>query len=199
MTAPDIIYLHGFRSAPQSSKAQALVHYLESVGYPGQWHVPRLAVTPAGVEQQLTQLIQSLQGRPFGLIGSSLGGFFASAMAERFDVPAVLINPAVRPYELLTDYQGEQTNLYTGEVFEVTGEHLEQLRALDPPRIRNPERLMVLVQTGDETLDYRQAVERFSGANLVIEEGGDHRFTTFEQHLPAIVDFLGKGVEDEVQ
>lgn len=199
MTAPDILYLHGFRSAPQSSKAQALSRYLTSVGYPGQWHIPKLAFTPAEVEEQLEALIASLKGRRFGLIGSSLGGFFATVMAERHGVPAVVINPAVRPYELLTDYAGTQTNLYTGETFEVRDEHLEQLQRMDPPRITHPERFMVLVQKGDETLDYREAVERFEGAKLVVEEGGDHRFTTFEQHLPGIVEFLGAKAPDGSQ
>jgi len=81
-------------------------------------------------------------------------------------------------------------NLYSGEAFEVTREHVEQLRALDPGMPSRPERLMVMVQTGDETLDYRQAAERFRDTHLVIEDGGDHRFSSFEARLPEMLRFL---------
>ena len=190
--APDIIYLHGFRSSPASEKARSLSSYIDSVHYSGQRFIPELVTSPSGIEEQLDRLIQSRGRRPVGLIGSSLGGFFAFVMAERYGLPAVLINPAAYPYELMADYLGIHTNLYTGDAFEVTQTHIDQLRALDPGEPAQPQRLMVMVQTGDETLDYRQAAERFRDTHLVIEQGGDHRFSTFETHLPQMLAFLAK-------
>lgn len=189
-TAPDIIYLHGFRSSPQSEKAQALDAHLRATSYPGEWFIPELAYSPAEIEKQLDDLIQGRGDRPVGLIGSSLGGFFAYAMAERYGLPAVLINPAAYPYDLMNDYLGTQTNLYTGEAFEVTREDVERLRDLDPGDPSHPERLMVMLQTGDETLDYREAERRFAHVHLMVEEGGDHRFSSFENHLSTMLTFL---------
>ena len=189
-TAPDIIYLHGFRSSPQSEKAQALDAYLKGISYPGEWFIPELAHSPAKIEKQLDELIKGRGDRPVGLIGSSLGGFFAYAMAERYGLPAVLINPAAYPYDLMNDYLGTQTNLYTGESFEVTREDVERLRDLDPGDPSHPERLMVMLQTGDETLDYREAERRFAHVHLMVEEGGDHRFSSFENHLSGMLTFL---------
>ena len=189
-TAPDIIYLHGFRSSPQSEKARALDEHLKSINYPGEWFIPELAYSPAEIEQQLDDLIQSRSDRYVGLIGSSLGGFFAYAMAERYSLPAVLINPAAYPYDLMNDYLGIQTNLYTGESFEVTRKDVQRLKELDPGDPTHPERLMVMLQTGDETLDDREAERRFAHVHLMVEEGGDHRFSSFENHLSGMLTFL---------
>ncbi|TDT37011.1 hypothetical protein DES49_2963 [Halospina denitrificans] len=189
-TAPDIIYLHGFRSSPQSDKAQALDSHLKAISYSGEWFIPELAYSPVEIEKQLDDLIQGRGDRAVGLIGSSLGGFFAYAMAERYGLPAVLINPAAYPYDLMNQYLGTQTNLYTGEAFEVTREDVECLRDLDPGEPSHPERLMVMLQTGDETLDYREAERRFANVHLMVEEGGDHRFSSFENHLSAMLTFL---------
>lgn len=186
----DLIYLHGFRSAPASQKARELDAWLTETGYQGCWSIPQLATTPDDVEAQLTELIESRSGAGLGLIGSSLGGFFAMVMAARYGLPAVLINPAAYPYRLMQASLGEHTNLYTGERFEVTEEHVHQLEAMDPDRLSHPERLMVLLETGDETLDYRQAAERFSDSRLVVHEGGNHRYTRFREELPMMIDFL---------
>ncbi len=192
MTAPDIVYLHGFRSSPQSEKARFLRRYLNESGYTGQWYVPELPHTPEAVEEQITRVLERMDGRRVGLIGSSLGGFFAAVMAERYSLPAVLINPAPYPYDLMADYLGLQTNLYTGEVFSVTQAHLDHLRAMDPGELSHPERILVLLQTGDETLDYRLAQKRFQGAEQVVEEGGDHRYSSFETRLPQMLAFLDR-------
>ncbi|TVP52938.1 MAG: alpha/beta fold hydrolase [Halomonadaceae bacterium] len=188
---PDIIYLHGFRSSPDSEKASTLSDWLAQQGYQGTLHMPMLATDPLAVEQQLVSLITGLleQGRQVVLIGSSLGGFFAALVAGRLGLRGVLINPAAYPYELLEDYTGEHENLYTGERFTVTEAHLQALRQMDQP-MPHPESLLLLLQTGDEVLDYRQALERFKGATVDLEQGGEHSFTGFAQKLPAILDFL---------
>ena len=187
---PDLIYLHGFRSSPASEKARELDAWLNETGYRGHWSIPQLATTPLEVEAQVAGLIENTRGTGPGLIGSSLGGFFAMVMAVRYGLPAVLINPAVYPYRLMEESLGEHTNLYTGERFRVTEEHVRQLKAMDPGPLPHPERLMVLLETGDETLDYRQAAERFSASKRVVHEGGDHRYSRFRQELPMMMDFL---------
>lgn len=192
MSAPDIVYLHGFRSSPQSEKARFLRRYLNESGYTGNWYVPELPHTPEAVEEQVSRLLTRLDGRRVGLIGSSLGGFFAMVMAERYSLPAVLINPAAYPYDLMEESVGLHTNLYTGEVFSVTQSHVEHLRAMEPGALSIPEQLLVLLQTGDETLDYRLAQARFQGAEQVVEEGGDHRYSSFETRLPQMLAFLDR-------
>ncbi|XOZ33355.1 YqiA/YcfP family alpha/beta fold hydrolase [Halomonadaceae bacterium KBTZ08] len=187
---PDLIYLHGFRSAPASEKAGELDAWLYETGYQGRWLIPQLATTPEEVEAQLTDLIEATPGAGPGLIGSSLGGFFAMVMAERYGLAAVLINPAAYPYRQTETLLGDHTNLYTGERFHVTEQHLRQLEAMDPGTLSHPERLMVLLETGDETLDYREAGERFAQTRCLIHEGGNHRYTRFREQLPAMLDFL---------
>lgn len=188
---PDIVYLHGFRSSPDSEKATTLAHWLARQGYQGTLHMPMLATDPVAVQQQLVSLIGGLRdkGRDVALIGSSLGGFFAALMAQRFGLRAALINPAAYPYELLEDFTGEHENLYTGERFSVTLAQLEALCQMDQP-MTAPQRLLLLLQKGDETLDYRQSLQRFQGACVDLEEGGDHSFTGFAGKLPAILKFL---------
>ncbi|MDX1589600.1 MAG: YqiA/YcfP family alpha/beta fold hydrolase [Oleiphilaceae bacterium] len=192
--APDIVYLHGFRSSPASEKARQLAFWASESGYSGQVHIPQLGFEPEPVVAQIRTLIETLlaQGREVALIGSSLGGFLAALMAERYGLRAALINPAPRPYDLFREMTGEHENLYTGERFVVTTDHLESLRAMDGP-LSVPERLLVLLQTGDETLDYRQALARYQGAHCHVQEGGDHSYVGFEQKLPAIMAFLSGG------
>lgn len=125
-----------------------------------------------------------------GMLGSSMGGFYATFLAEKYDCRAVLINPAVRPWEGRDYLLGDQANYHTGEVHHIEQSHLDQLRAYDVPELTRPARFLVLVQTGDELLDYHHAVAKYVGANLVVEEGGDHGFQGYRQHLPDIYRFL---------
>jgi predicted esterase YcpF (UPF0227 family) len=123
-------------------------------------------------------------------IGSSLGGFYATYLAENHGARAVLINPAVDPHVGLRAYLGPQKNLHTGEPYELTGAHLRDWEKLYVPRI-TPQRYLLLVETGDEVLDYRKAVERYAGAGQVVVQGGDHSLQSFPQHLPRILKFAG--------
>ena len=134
-------------------------------------------------------LIARLQGESLGFIGSSLGGYYSLYWHQRIGCPAVLVNPAMRPYELLCDYLGENTNLYTGEVYEVKPEHMEQLKALEAHTL-SPRQIFLLTQTGDEVLDYRQALDKVYGARAWIKPHGDHAFQAFESTLPAIEAFF---------
>jgi len=128
---------------------------------------------------------------PICVIGSSLGGFYATLAAERHGARAVVINPAVRPDLDLRAHAGPQTNLHTGARFEVTAAHFDELRAMRVGRISRPDRYFLLVRTGDEVLDYRQAVAFYAGAWQFVQGGGDHAFAGFEAQIPAILAFGG--------
>jgi hypothetical protein len=187
---PLIVYLHGFRSSPQSVKAQAMVRHVAAMPAaerPG-LVVPDLGHAPAAAIAKVLELVRGHTG-PLAFVGSSLGGYYATHLAERLGARAVMINPAVRPYEDLAPYKGAQANLYTGETFEVTDAHFVELRALAVPRITRPERYCLLVQTGDEVLDWREAVEHYAGAFQFVQGGGDHAFQGFEAQIPAILRF----------
>lgn len=151
-------------------------------------HVPDLAYAPAEAISQLEALIPS--GVELVLVGSSLGGFYANYLAEKYSCKAVLVNPAVYPYNLLDDFLGEQHNPYSGETYTLNKQHMDQLRALFVANMQRPQNRMVLVQTGDEALDYRQAEAYFKNANCIVEQGGDHGFVSFENWLPRIASFL---------
>jgi predicted esterase YcpF (UPF0227 family) len=124
------------------------------------------------------------------LVGSSLGGFYATWLAEKHGLKAVLINPAIEPQVGLRAYLGPQQNLYTGERYVLTEAHLQEWQAIRVPRI-TPSRYLLLVETGDEVLDYRKAVDRYGGCEQVVVQGGDHSLQSFPQHLPRLLRFAG--------
>lgn len=194
---PAILYLHGFRSSPASAKAQQLVAAVDAL--PAETrprlHVPQVDTSPAHAMQQMSTWITANVESPettLTIVGSSLGGFYATHLAERFGAKAVLVNPAIRPYEDLRPYIGEQTNMYTGAKFVVTREHFEELERLAVRRITRPGRYWLLVQTGDEVLDYREAVAFYAGAWQLVIGGGDHAFQGFDEQIPAILRFADR-------
>ncbi len=189
--AAELLYIHGFISSPQSLKAQQSRAFVEGLGKEIHCRIPALPNTPAAtlalLEAEITAAL--VKTDKVGLIGSSLGGFFATALAEKYHVPAVLVNPAVNPHRLIAHFIGQNHNPYSGEDFEITAEHMVELQAMLPESL-SPERYWVLLQRGDETLDYRDAQSYYSACRMTLEEGGDHSFTTFERYLPDIVTFL---------
>ena len=122
------------------------------------------------------------------LVGSSLGGFYATHLAEKHGLRAVLLNPAIDPHIGLRAYLGAQKNLYTGEPYELTEAHLRGWQELDVERV-TPSRYLLVVETGDEVLDYRRALERYAGAEQIVVPGGDHSLQSFPQHLARILEF----------
>ncbi len=189
----EVLYLHGFLSSPQSVKAQSTLSWFASHHPDTKMHVPQLSNSPNKVKQQLDDYLQkhpSITRDGLRVIGSSMGGYLASHLVEQYGGRAVLVNPAVRPYELLLGFLGEHTNPYTQEKFSLVNDDMHILKTLDTPTIKCLQNYMVLLQTGDETLDYRQAQQKYQGAQLHIEPGGDHSFVGYEQHLPAIARFL---------
>lgn len=182
-----ILYLHGFTSGPQSHKARALAERMAARGLADRFVCPQLPPSPADAITLAGALI-----RPgTTLVGSSLGGYYATWLAERHDLRAVLVNPAVIGQLSPEQFIGPQRNLYTGEAFDFTLEHVAQLRALEVPALARPERYWLLAETGDEVLDWRQAAARYAGARQTILEGGDHSFTRWADYLDGIIAFAG--------
>ena len=194
--AHTVIYLHGLNSSPGSVKARALGNAIAALPEPQRprYFVPQLSHRPAEAMRAVRAWIAARDTTLLTLVGSSLGGYYATYLAELYDVKAVLINPAVRPYENLVPYLGLQRNLYTDEEYELTREHLAELEALKVTRITRAERYLLLVQTGDEVLDWREAVAFYAGAWQSVQGGGDHAFQNFEAQIPAILRFALKPI-----
>ena len=183
-----IVYLHGFNSSPASGKAKQLGEHMASLGRSGDYTCPALPNSPREAIAQVESTLAA-HGGPVTLVGSSLGGFYATHLAEKHGWKAVLVNPAVHAHLLLRSALGLQKNWHTGETWELTEAHLAELAALDVERITRPERYLLLAQTGDTVLDYRDAAGYYAGATQIIEEGGDHGFAGFERHFQTILDF----------
>ena len=186
---PGILYLHGFCSSPQSWKARELARALALRGLSERLSCPFLPPVPIEAIGMAEAIVARHDG-PLTAVGSSLGGFYATWLAEKYDLAAALINPVVAAPVSLKKYLGTQTNLHTHETFEFTEEHVEQLRALEVPRV-TPSRYLLLVETGDEVLDYRQAVSRYAGCRSIVRSGGDHSFTLFLEHVAQLIEFCG--------
>lgn len=151
--------------------------------------VPALHHRPARAIEQVAQASAGVDARDLTLVGSSLGGFYATVMAERLGCRAALLNPAVHPDRHFDRHLGPQKNLYTGETFTLTREHVEELRVLDVAAISRPGRYWLFVETGDEVLDYREAVDYYAGALHEIVKGGDHSLVSFPEYVPDIVEW----------
>ncbi len=193
---PFVLYLHGFLSSPQSLKAQQTVAYCSQLGLGERITIPQMSHGPSDTIAQLHQLVDEIRSENLVLMGSSLGGYYATYLSEFYQAPAVLINPAIRPYELWESHLGENRNYHTDEVHLVTTEHIEELRQLDVDRLTAPENFKVFVQTGDETLDFRQALEKFPTSQCVVRENGSHSYDDFEQELPAMFEFFLSRIGD---
>lgn len=183
-----LVYLHGFMGSSQSLKARQTCDWMrERLPQINLW-VPDLPYSPAAVIDQVSDKLDTVENAVF--IGSSMGGFYANYFSERRSERAVMINPAVYPHNLLQDYVGIQKSPYTGECFEFHPEYLDQLQALVVEEMKEPELRMVLLQSGDETLDYREAEAFYNESECVVEQGGNHSFTDFPRYLPEIAHFL---------
>jgi len=185
-----IIYLHGFNSSPKSVKAQGLGRYLEERGRGDEYACPLLPHEPDRAVSAAEAEIAKYPSSKVTLVGSSLGGFYATWLAEKHDLRAVLLNPAIDPHRGLRAYLGRQPADHGGEAYELTEAHLAGWEALFVARVR-PERYLLLVETGDEVLDYRAAVRKYRGATQIVIQGGDHALASFPEHLPLIVGFAG--------
>lgn len=187
LTAKLVVYLHGFASSSQSEKALLTAAYFRQHLPAHQLLMPDLPYTP---QEAVASIAQLLQGRrPDAVIGSSLGGFLATRLAQQFQCKAVLINPAVQPHLLLQQHLGRYFHPVLQQHFEVKAEHLPQLEALMPEKPAQSSHIKVLLQTGDEVLDYREALDFYQNCQLDVQEGGDHSYQGYANRLPDIVKF----------
>jgi hypothetical protein len=184
-----IVYLHGFNSSPASGKAMQLGEHMARIGRLADYYCPVLPNSPREAITHIEAELARRRPQTVTLIGSSLGGFYATHLAEKHGWKAVLVNPAIHAHTLLRSALGPQTNWHTGEKWELTETHLAELAALDVDAITLPNRYLLLAQTGDEVLDYRDAVAYYAGATQIIEDGGNHGFAGFERHFQIILDF----------
>lgn len=185
-----IIYLHGFCSGPQSWKARSLQARMAERGLADAFWCEQLPVSARDAIALIDGQIARCTSAPT-LVGSSLGGYYATHLAEKHGLQAVLVNPAVLAPLSLSAYLGPQTHMYTGETFDFTPAHIDELRAIEVPLITRPERYWLLVETGDEVLDYKHAVARYAGSRQTVLEGGDHSFTRWEDYLDPVLHFAG--------
>ncbi|MGB0893429.1 MAG: YqiA/YcfP family alpha/beta fold hydrolase [Parashewanella sp.] len=187
-----LLYIHGFNSSPLSDKGVQTAEYIQQYFPQLPFYQPQLPNCPKQAIELLSDIVNQAiaRGETPRYLGSSLGGYFASYLSENYGGKAVLINPAVRPYELMAELIGEQYNPYTEQYFNVLPEHQDWLQQIDTSFIVHPDRFFVLLQTKDEVLNYRQAVAKYHCCKLLIESGGDHSFIGYSKHLANVCCFL---------
>ena len=187
-----LLYLHGFRSSPQSSKARQMAAWVAEHRPDLHWWCPQLPPSPREAMAMLSGRIAAWPAAHMAVIGSSLGGFYASVVAERCGCPAVLLNPAVNPARDLAAYVGEQTSFHDpSEHFFFRAEFVDELKALAPTAITRPERYLAVIAKGDEVLDWREMQGRYAACHVKLLEDGDHALSDFAaQHLPDVTRFL---------
>jgi predicted esterase YcpF (UPF0227 family) len=185
-----LIYLHGFRSSPSSFKARMIGERMAALGRAADYACPALPVSP----REAIELVERTWrlGGADTLVGSSLGGCYATRLAERHGCRAVLLNPATRPADGLARYLGPQTMYHDpSHAFELLPRHLDELRAIEVAAITRPERYLLVAATGDELLDWRQMVAAYPGARHRVIEGSDHGLSDFAAHLDEVLAFAG--------
>ena len=187
----NIIYLHGFQSSPLSFKGQ-LLHAFCQQQKNIQLYLPDLNQPPEQVVADLSQLIESLED--VGLIGSSLGGFYATQLVAKYGVPAVLINPAMRPWQLFQDLFGDVLPYVVHPNWSLTAAQLDDLADIALPVAQDADKILVLLQQGDEVLDYREAQRYYSAASpsamIMTEAHGNHAMDDFADKIPMLLQFL---------
>ena len=184
-----VLYLHGFLSSPGSYKAKIIAHEAKKLGL--SFRAPELNLPPHRVTAVIEDEYELLaKDGPVGIVGASLGGFFAACLAAMTDARAVLINPAVEPWNIVSEYVGEQP-LYGREgTFTVQAEFAEHLKLLNPPAFKHPEKTLIFLTTGDEVLNWTQATHRWSDSPAYVLDGSDHAVSDFEQHVDVVMKFL---------
>lgn len=191
-TPSHLLYLHGFRSSPQSVKSRRMLGWLAEHRPDVTTWCPQLPPSPAEALAMVEAGITDWPRDRMVVVGSSLGGFYATWVAERHGCPAVLLNPAVDPARDLAKYIGEQTAFHDpAERFFFRAEYVDELRALHAGPLAHPERLLAVIAQGDELLDWREMAARYAGAHIHLIEGSDHGLSDFDAHLPRLLQFLG--------
>ena len=186
-----LLYLHGFRSSPQSMKARMTAAWVAQHRPDVDWWCPQLPPSPAEALAMLTERLATWPEAQSAVIGSSLGGFYATAIAERFGLRAVLLNPAVHPARDLEKHIGETTAWHSDERFFFRREFIAELQAIAPAALTDPARYFAVIAKGDEVLSWVEMSERCTGCQIKLLEGGDHALSDYATHLPDVIRFLG--------
>jgi predicted esterase YcpF (UPF0227 family) len=184
-----ILYLHGFRSSPRSFKARVVHERMETAGRSDELICPQLPASPREAMQLALLLVERYPAHELAIVGSSLGGFYATWLAERLGCRAALLNPAVDPLNSLDKHVGLTTAWHSDAPFEFKREYLDELAELKVERITRPERYFLLAATGDEVLDYRDMVRHYAGARQHVIEGGDHAISDFPSYVDEVLAF----------
>ena len=184
-----IVYIHGFNSSPSSHKSNELRERLKSLGRECEFSCPSLPHLPGEAMALLEQQVSAIPAHKVTLVGSSLGGFYATCLTEKFGMRSVLVNPAITPHEGLRSYVGLQKNIYSGEEYRLTEEHLAQLARLHIANPARMDRYLLIHTTGDELLDWRVAVDHYPGCRQVIVQGSDHGFKQFGDYIGIVLEF----------
>lgn len=186
-----ILYLHGFRSSPQSMKARLMAARMQALGRTDEWICPQL---PASPKQAITLALSLVDGVPpadLTIVGSSLGGYYATWLAEQLGCRAVLLNPAIVPLQDLDQHVGVSTQFHSDEPFEFKHDYIDELRALAVDPVTRLGRYFLIAATGDEVLDYRDMVRHYAGARQHVIPGSDHGIAEFADYLDIVLDFCG--------
>ncbi len=186
-----LLYLHGFRSSPQSTKAHKFSIWVASHRPEMTWLCPQLDASPARAMSDVEVAIASWPNARMAVIGSSLGGFYATVVAERHGCRAVVLNPAIDPARDLAKAIGQTTAWHSDEPFVFRPEYVEELRAMTPGPLTDPGRYFAVVAKGDEVLSWREMSVRYAGSPICLLEGSDHALTDFDDQMPEVLDFLG--------
>jgi predicted esterase YcpF (UPF0227 family) len=190
-----ILYLHGFRSSPQSMKGRVISERMAALGLAGQLICPQLPASPKLAMELALSLIEGIPAErladELSIVGSSLGGYYATWLAERLGCRAVLLNPAIVPLQDLDKHVGVTTQFHSDEPFEFKREYIDELRALAVDPITRPERYFLIAATGDEVLDYRDMVKHYAGARQHVIAGSDHGISEFADYLDEVLAFCG--------
>lgn len=197
-TTTHLLYLHGFRSSPQSTKAQTMAAHVAREHPRVTWWCPQLPPSPRAAVDLIGRGIAAWPRERMAVVGSSLGGFYARWLALQTGCRAALLNPAPQPARSLAAHIGEQTTWQNpDERFFFEPRFVDELQALEadiarlaPPQPATPERLFALIAQGDELLDWREMQAFAAGGTVRLLEGSDHAITDFDEHLGAVLDFL---------
>ncbi|WP_305823423.1 YqiA/YcfP family alpha/beta fold hydrolase [Massilia brevitalea] len=184
-----ILYLHGFRSSPRSFKARVVQERMTAAGRAGDLICPQLPASPKAAMELALLLAERHAPENLAIVGSSLGGFYATWLAERLGVRAVLLNPAVDPLKNLEQHVGVTTTWHSDETFEFRREYIDELAALKVSKITHPERYFLVAATGDEVLDYRDMVAHYAGARRHVIDGSNHAISEFPQYVDEVLAF----------
>ena len=187
-----LLYLHGFRSSPQSLKARTTAQHMTTHHPEVRWWCPQLPPSPREAMALLMQGIADWPRESMAVVGSSLGGFYATCVAEQTGCKAVLLNPAVNPARDLEKYIGEQTSWHDPQAhFFFLPEFVDELRAIAPASLTQPDRFFAVIAKGDEVLDWQEMTGRYLGARIKLLEGGDHALSDFDDHVDEVLAFMG--------